>query len=423
MLAFERHEPRERPERPAERRAGAGDGGAETERAASRQRQEAAAASRARRDGSTDIWQPFRAERSGSGCHRRYRATRRPPRSRRASPAPPRTHWPCRGAWDRRPARRTPAASWRTAGSCAWSKVSTRNTLRAKTNRLARRAVTPTIRTREWQIARDRERQRADRRRRRIHDRRRRRRGSPAGAGVGDRGHREPSTGRAHRGARGPSPYGVRGDRRGQPRRRATAAPCRRRTDRRAELRLGSQPRGRLRRWRQGTGGGPVPQRPAVSLPAPGPRLLRGAPSVPGPALQPSRDLVPRRPRAPRRRRRAAGRAVPGLVPDRPRPTPGGGLRRDPGVRDRIRRCCTSARNACWPWPPTTAPASWSSAPGDAGCSATTRGEVAEAFHAHLTRTGRSVGVRAGAFAVWDRTPDSANRAAFAARFAAALPD
>ncbi len=42
--------------------------------------------------------------------------------------------------------------------------------------------------------------------------------------------------------------------------------------------------------------------------------------------------------------------------------------------------------------------------------------EVAEAFHAHLTGEFTSVFDRL-VFAVWDRTPDSANRAAFAERF------
>jgi uncharacterized protein (TIGR02452 family) len=48
--------------------------------------------------------------------------------------------------------------------------------------------------------------------------------------------------------------------------------------------------------------------------------------------------------------------------------------------------------------------------------------EVAEAFHAHLTEGGAFAGAfERVLFAVWDRSPDSANRAAFTERFAEAI--
>jgi hypothetical protein len=47
-------------------------------------------------------------------------------------------------------------------------------------------------------------------------------------------------------------------------------------------------------------------------------------------------------------------------------------------------------------------------------------GEVAGAFHTHLTGGGAfSSAFERVTFAVWDRSPDSVNRAAFAERFAA----
>jgi uncharacterized protein (TIGR02452 family) len=47
--------------------------------------------------------------------------------------------------------------------------------------------------------------------------------------------------------------------------------------------------------------------------------------------------------------------------------------------------------------------------------------EVAGAFHRHLTGEFSGVFERV-VFAVWDRTPESVNRAAFAERFAVGMP-
>ncbi|WP_329084264.1 MULTISPECIES: TIGR02452 family protein [unclassified Streptosporangium] len=101
-----------------------------------------------------------------------------------------------------------------------------------------------------------------------------------------------------------------------------------------------------------------------------------------------------------------------------PAPNAGEALRRDPGVRDRIRhvlhqraeRVLTVAahhgarRLVLGAW----------------GCGVFRNDprEVAEAFHTHLTTGGAFAAVfERVVFAVWDRSPDSANRAAFADRF------
>ena len=103
-------------------------------------------------------------------------------------------------------------------------------------------------------------------------------------------------------------------------------------------------------------------------------------------------------------------------------PNAGEALRRDPGVRGRIRRVLHQRAERV------LAVAAHHGARqlvlGAWGCGVFRNdpGEVAEAFHTHLTGAFSSAFERV-TFAVWDRTPDSANRAAFAARFAAALPD
>ncbi|GAA4190950.1 TIGR02452 family protein [Streptosporangium oxazolinicum] len=102
-----------------------------------------------------------------------------------------------------------------------------------------------------------------------------------------------------------------------------------------------------------------------------------------------------------------------------PAPNAGEALRRDPGLRDLIRhvlhqraeRVLTVAahhgarRLVLGAW----------------GCGVFRNDprEVAEAFHTHLTAGGAFAAVfERVVFAVWDRSPDSANRAAFADRFA-----
>ncbi|MFF3441139.1 TIGR02452 family protein [Streptosporangium sp. NPDC002721] len=102
-----------------------------------------------------------------------------------------------------------------------------------------------------------------------------------------------------------------------------------------------------------------------------------------------------------------------------PAPNAGEALRRDPGVRDRIRRvlheraervlAVAAHHGAC-----ELVLGAW-------GCGVFRNDprEVAEAFHTHLTAGGAfSAMFERVVFAVWDRSPDSANRAAFAERFA-----
>ncbi|WP_460346910.1 TIGR02452 family protein [Actinoallomurus acanthiterrae] len=106
-----------------------------------------------------------------------------------------------------------------------------------------------------------------------------------------------------------------------------------------------------------------------------------------------------------------------------PAPNAGEAVRRDPAVRDRLpqvlheraRRVLAVAahhgarRLVLGAW----------------GCGVFRNDpqQVAEAFHAHLTAGGEFHAVFDHVvFAVWDRKPDSANRAAFTARFAAETP-
>lgn len=72
----------------------------------------------------------------------------------------------------------------------------------------------------------------------------------------------------------------------------------------------------------------------------------------------------------PRRRRRAARRAVPGGVPDLGRAQRRGDTRRR---WHGFRRPWPRGRSGCWRWPRHTATVAWCSGPGAAGCSATTR--------------------------------------------------
>jgi uncharacterized protein (TIGR02452 family) len=101
-----------------------------------------------------------------------------------------------------------------------------------------------------------------------------------------------------------------------------------------------------------------------------------------------------------------------------PAPNAGQALRRDPGLRDRIRQALNEraervltvaghhgARHLVL--------GAW-------GCGVFRNDprEVAESFHTHLTGDGALSGVfECVVFAVWDRSPESANRAAFAERF------
>jgi uncharacterized protein (TIGR02452 family) len=103
-----------------------------------------------------------------------------------------------------------------------------------------------------------------------------------------------------------------------------------------------------------------------------------------------------------------------------PAPNTGEALRRDPAVRDRIPRVLHDrARRVL-------AVAAHHGARrlvlGAWGCGVFRNDprQVAEAFHTHLTAGGEfAAAFQHVVFAVWDRRPDSANRAAFAARFAA----
>jgi uncharacterized protein (TIGR02452 family) len=103
-----------------------------------------------------------------------------------------------------------------------------------------------------------------------------------------------------------------------------------------------------------------------------------------------------------------------------PAPNTGEALRRDPAVRDRIPRVLHDrARRvlsvAAHHGARRLVLGAW-------GCGVFRNDprQVAEAFHAHLAAGGEfATAFEHVVFAVWDRTPDSANRAAFAARFGA----
>jgi uncharacterized protein (TIGR02452 family) len=104
-----------------------------------------------------------------------------------------------------------------------------------------------------------------------------------------------------------------------------------------------------------------------------------------------------------------------------PAPNAGEALRRDPGVRSRIRRVLHERAERV------LAVAAHHGARrlvlGAWGCGVFRNdpGEVAEAFHIHLVGGGAFASAFEGVtFAVWDRSPGSVNRAAFAERFAAA---
>lgn len=99
-------------------------------------------------------------------------------------------------------------------------------------------------------------------------------------------------------------------------------------------------------------------------------------------------------------------------------PNAGEALRRDPGAGDRIRRVLGERTERV------LAVAAHHGARqlvlGAWGCGVFRNdpGDVAEAFHVHLTAGGEfSSAFERVVFAVWDRTPGSANRAAFATRF------
>ncbi|MEV0830210.1 TIGR02452 family protein [Nonomuraea rubra] len=99
-----------------------------------------------------------------------------------------------------------------------------------------------------------------------------------------------------------------------------------------------------------------------------------------------------------------------------PAPNAGQVLRRDPGAGERIRRALTERAGrvlavAAHHGARTLVLGAW-------GCGVFRNDprEVAGAFHGHLTGDFAGVFERV-AFAVWDRDPDSANRAAFAGRF------
>ncbi|MGJ6968167.1 TIGR02452 family protein [Streptosporangium sp. G11] len=101
-----------------------------------------------------------------------------------------------------------------------------------------------------------------------------------------------------------------------------------------------------------------------------------------------------------------------------PAPNAGEALRRDPGVRNRIRRVLHERAERV------LAVAAHHGARGLVlgawGCGVFRNDprEVAEAFHTHLAAGGAfSTVFERVVFAVWDRSPDSANRAAFAERF------
>ncbi|MDN3356976.1 TIGR02452 family protein [Actinomadura sp. DC4] len=105
-----------------------------------------------------------------------------------------------------------------------------------------------------------------------------------------------------------------------------------------------------------------------------------------------------------------------------PAPNAGEELRRDPGARDRIRQALHRRAERV------LAVADHHGARrlvlGAWGCGVFRNDpdEVAGAFHAHLTAGGAFDGTfEQVLFAVWDRTPGSANRAAFTARFAEAV--
>jgi uncharacterized protein (TIGR02452 family) len=100
-------------------------------------------------------------------------------------------------------------------------------------------------------------------------------------------------------------------------------------------------------------------------------------------------------------------------------PNAGEALRREPGLRDRIRRVLVQRAERV------LAVAAHHGARrlvlGAWGCGVFRNdpGEVADAFHTHLAVGGAFSSVfERVVFAVWDRSPDSANRAAFAERFA-----
>ncbi|MEV4574883.1 TIGR02452 family protein [Nonomuraea jabiensis] len=103
-----------------------------------------------------------------------------------------------------------------------------------------------------------------------------------------------------------------------------------------------------------------------------------------------------------------------------PAPNTGEALRRDPAVADRIpevlrRRARRVLAVAAHHGARRLVLGAW-------GCGVFRNDprQVAEAFHAHLAAGGEFSGVfEQVVFAVWDRNPDSANRAAFAACFAA----
>jgi uncharacterized protein (TIGR02452 family) len=104
-------------------------------------------------------------------------------------------------------------------------------------------------------------------------------------------------------------------------------------------------------------------------------------------------------------------------------PNTGQALRRDPSVRDRIQRVlCQRAERvlavAAHHGVRQLVLGAW-------GCGVFRNDprQVAEAFHTHLTTDGAfSSAFEQVVFAVWDRSPDSTNRAAFTERFAPADP-
>jgi uncharacterized protein (TIGR02452 family) len=105
-----------------------------------------------------------------------------------------------------------------------------------------------------------------------------------------------------------------------------------------------------------------------------------------------------------------------------PAPNAGAALRRDPDARNRIRHALHRRAERV------LAVAAHHGARqlvlGAWGCGVFRNDprDVAGAFHAHLTDGGAFAGAfERVLFAVWDRSPDSANRAAFAERFAATI--
>jgi uncharacterized protein (TIGR02452 family) len=105
-----------------------------------------------------------------------------------------------------------------------------------------------------------------------------------------------------------------------------------------------------------------------------------------------------------------------------PAPNAGEALRRDPGAGDRIRRALHERAERVLAVAAHHAARQLVLGAWGCGVFRNDPSEVAEAFHAHLTTGGAFDGAfERVLFAVWDRSPDSANRAAFAERFAEAV--